>query len=95
MRTFEQINESGMRRHRDRWFHANRRAVEVIWGTKFRPNDPEVKQMVSQIILSILDGAQVDAGNNWVPKSGQWVSRKELAASALRESGEGDGHEGK
>lgn len=65
----------GVERHKDRWLHANRRAVETLWGTSLRADSAEVKESLPRVILAVLDGHMVDQGNQWNRDKKQWERR--------------------
>lgn len=66
------IHEAGAKRHPGIWFEANRRAVEILWGSPLSPSDPKVKDLVPRIILSILDAVRLQTQDY---KDGLWVDR--------------------
>lgn len=53
--SFERIHEIGSNRHPRSWFNANRLAVENLWDSDLKVNDPEVKRVVSLVVLRVLD----------------------------------------
>jgi len=56
--TFQDIHSVGARRHPQRWVDANRAAVSVLWGTKVHPDDPEMRRLISLVVLRVLDSAK-------------------------------------
>jgi hypothetical protein len=56
--TFQDIHRIGARRHAQRWVDANRAAISVLWGTRVHPVDPEVRRLVSLVVLRVLDAAK-------------------------------------
>lgn len=73
--TTEQIHETGVKRHGATWARANRRAVDALTGCELKPWSPGVKDAVSRVVLRVLDGAQLDAGNEWKKDNGRWTAR--------------------
>ena len=71
--TTEQIHERGVRRHGADWANANQRAVDTLIGTGLKPWSPEVKDAIPRILLRVLDGVRLDAGQKWVNSDGKWV----------------------
>jgi len=59
------IHEAGVERHGDRWYHANRRAVEVLWGSRLKVDSPEVKETLPMVLYKVLNGMMVDQGMAW------------------------------
>ena len=53
--TFEEIHLLGAKYHPHSWINANRLAVENLWDSDLRVDDPEVKRAVSLIVLRVLD----------------------------------------
>jgi hypothetical protein len=70
----ERIHELGAIRHHRLWWESNRRAVEKLWGSGLRADDPKVKDAVPRIVLAVLDGVMVDQGLTFDPEKG-WVSK--------------------
>jgi hypothetical protein len=74
--TFEQVHEIGARRHKDRWLHANRRAVEAASAAGMSYSKPSEKYAIALIVLKILDGQMIDTGFAWSEEAGKWIPRK-------------------
>jgi hypothetical protein len=53
--TFEEIHELGAKYHPNTWLCATRLAVETLWDTDLRVDDPEVKRAISLVVLRVLD----------------------------------------
>jgi hypothetical protein len=69
------VHEYGVARFGDKWYHANRRAVEVLWGTRLRADSPEVKKAIPLLLFKVLCGMMLDQGKVWSKESKTWVSR--------------------
>jgi hypothetical protein len=57
--TFQMIHRVGAKRHSQQWVAANRAAISVLWGTKVQPDDPEMRRLVSLVVLRVLDAAKL------------------------------------
>lgn len=57
--TFQVIHRVGAKRHRQQWVAANRAAISVLWGTKVQPDEPEMRRLVSLVVLRVLDAAKL------------------------------------
>jgi hypothetical protein len=56
--TFQDIHRMGARRHPRQWVDATRAAVSVLWGTRVHPDEPEMRRLVSLMVLRVLDAAK-------------------------------------
>lgn len=72
--TVEQIHEIGVKRHGITWARANQRAVNALNG-KLKPWSTGVKYAVSNVILKVLDGIRLDAGEEWLANATEWTIR--------------------
>ncbi len=71
------IHAAGIQRHRAAWPNANQRAVDALSGTSIKPWDPGIKDAMPRVILRILDGLRLDAGEEWLAGNERWTSQKE------------------
>lgn len=71
----ERVHEVGVERHGGSWYHANRRAVEVLWQSPIKADSPEAKLTIPLLILKVLDGHMVDMGKVWNKEEKKWVPR--------------------
>lgn len=67
------IHQVGVERHGTRWVHANRRAVEVLWGSRLQVDSAEVKETIPLIVLKVLDGNMIDLGKRWNAETKLWA----------------------
>lgn len=56
--SFQDIHRAGARRHPDQWVSANQAAITVLWGTRVQPDDPEMRRVVSLMVLRVLDASR-------------------------------------
>lgn len=73
--TIEQIHELGVKRHGAAWARANQRAVNALTWAELKPWSPGVKEAVSLVVLHVLDGVQLDTGQEWLAQSNKWTQR--------------------
>ena len=74
--TTEQIHEIGIERHGYAWAKANQRAVDALTGTDMKPWNPGVKDVIPRVVLRILDGVRVDAGEQWPLGASEWTQKE-------------------
>ncbi len=70
------IHEIGVKRHGAAWARANQRAVDALCSSSIKPWDPGVKDAVTRVVLRILDGVRLDAGEEWLPENGRWTPQR-------------------
>lgn len=70
------IHQIGAERHKGLWLFANQRAIEVLWGSALKPEDPDVKATIPRIVLVVLDALMVQRGNRWDAVAKRWVLRE-------------------
>ncbi len=71
--TTEKWHEIGVKRHGAAWSKANQRAVDALTGSQLKPWDRHVKDALPQVILRILDGVRLDAGEQWLAGASEWT----------------------
>jgi hypothetical protein len=56
--SFQDIHQVGARLHPEKWVASNQAATSVLWGTKVQPDDPEMRRLVSLMVLRVLDASR-------------------------------------
>jgi hypothetical protein len=56
--SFQDIHKAGARRHPGQWVTANQAAITVLWGTQIQPDEPEMRRLVSLMVLRVLDASR-------------------------------------
>lgn len=73
--TIEQVHDAGVKRHGALWIRANQRAVDGLGFSQLKPWDKGVKDAIPRVVLSILDGIRLDAGEQWLAGADEWTRR--------------------
>lgn len=74
--TSEAVHKAGAHRHKDRWLHANRRAVEAAQAVGIDYREEKTKIAIALITLKVLDGQMADTGFVWSNEGEKWIPRK-------------------
>jgi len=71
----EKLHEVGVHRHGDRWFHANRRAIEAASAAGLKYYGAIEMIAIPSIVLKVLDGQMLDTGFVWSREGDKWIPR--------------------
>lgn len=73
--TTQEVHEIGVRRHGAAWLTANQRAVDALTESPFKSWDRGVKDTICRVVLKVLDGVRLDAGEEWLKGATGWTPR--------------------